>query len=188
MQNINKNLLLAILFIALSGCELMGDCTKINIPKHERQWFDNYSNPRKIILLSQYGNTDTITYTDGEWYYTPCNKFELGDKQFENFSVRGVSVANDSRINLEYYSVNKKKDKKGYIYFNNARIDFYDNDINKRATKRYCKYKNDSLNGHLLNYYNADSNDVAIAFWSMELGIIEYETGAGEKFELVAIK
>lgn len=172
----------------LSGCELMGDCTKISIPKNERQWFDNYGKPKRIILMSQRGNTDTITLSDCEWYNTPCNKFELGNKQFENFSVRGTTIANDKRINLKYYSVLNNNDKKGYIYFDNARIDFHNNDINNRATKHYCKYKNDSLIGHILNYYNADSNDVARAFWSKELGIIEYETGSGEKFELVDIR
>ena len=102
--------------------------------------------------------------------------------------MRGVSSVNDFRINLRYNGILKKSDKKGYIYFENARIDFYNDEINTHATKHFCKYKNDSLTGHTLNYYNAKSNGIARAFWSEEFGIIEYETGSGEIFELIDIK
>ncbi len=187
MQSIIKSLMIAILFIALSGCELMGDCTKINIPKNEKQWFFEYKKPREIILKSDLGKFDTLELVDIASNFTPCNKFETGKFQYEECVIQLYSDLMKEKIFFSYYS-SKRNVKKGYVGFDNARIDFYDNDINTRATKRYCKYKNDSLIGHVLNYYNADSNDVAIAFWSMELGIIEYETGAGEKFELVDIK
>lgn len=177
----------SIFLIVFSGCELMGDCTKISISKDEKNWFLEYKKPCKIILKSDLGRIDSLEFLDLRSSFSSCNKFETGEFQYEKCVIGVFSNLMKEKILFSYYR-SKRNNQKGYIDFGDASISFYKNDINKRATKRYCKYKNDSLIGHVLNYYNADSNDVATAFWSMELGIIEYETGAGEKFEIVDIK
>ena len=170
-----------------SNCELTGDCIKVDIPKNEKSWFLEYKKPRKIILKSNLGRIDSLELLDLTSNFSTCNKFETGEFQYEQCVIEIFSNLMKEKIFFSYYS-SKSSYQKGYIEFDNAIIDFYKNDINQRASKRYCKYKNDSLIGHILKSSNVDSTEITTAFWSKELGIIEYQTGAGEKFEVVDIR
>lgn len=182
-----------------SSCMNNIGCKKISISQDEKRWLDFYQIGDSIFYKSNLGNIDTFLVKDvNDYFYTSCNKFELGENQYESNGVtlKCLNVLKRENFNQEVWfnfkkNVNNISDSTSFKYFNvfdyktETFSDF--NEIEKSVInltttgKEYDAYFFDRSGRHS----NEDGTAVVIKlfYWSKEHGLLKYETANGEIFE-----
>lgn len=73
--------------VFLSGCS---DCEKLHLTPSEKDWVNHFKPEQRLFYKSNKGNTDILVVSDTSNDYTPCNKFELSEYQYETYLVRSI--------------------------------------------------------------------------------------------------
>ena len=71
----------------LTGCI---NCQKLHLTKNEKDWVNHFKPGQRFYYKSINGQTDTVEIRDTSNNYTPCNKFELSEYQYETYLVHSV--------------------------------------------------------------------------------------------------
>lgn len=78
-------ILLPVIF--LTGC---GNCEKLHLTQSEKDWVNHFKPGQQLFYKGNNGNTDMLEVGDTSNNYTPCNKFELSEYQYETYLVRST--------------------------------------------------------------------------------------------------
>lgn len=174
------------LFFSTSSC-VFSNCKQKNLPKSEKAWFKNYALNQKYLFKSNQGRADTIRVVDVMDDYTPCNKFELSDYQFNIQKVGFESNILGRYIYAKFNITESNETERGFMF-----IDLYgyyvDDEINECSDNIKINLFSDSIHAYTFNHTNAKSEGDGIIHsfsWSKEHGIVRYETTEGEVFERI---
>ena len=173
--------------IFLIGCS---NCVKLNLTQSEKGWVNHFKLGQQFDYKNVKGGIDTLEIIDTSDYYTPCNKFELSEYQFEiylvRFKIKSRSIYNNDE---SYISVTTEKWQKNnpYIYFGNLgphkndlankipiAIDTVLNKITFKSVYYYAKGLNTEQYGEKEYFKNF--------FWDKLKGLIAYTNMNNETF------
>ncbi len=87
MQKIKLIILTVVLFKLFFSCHLNDNCTKLYINKDEKEWFKHNIGNELILFKDSKGNIDTFQIEKVDDFFTDCNKFELGEFQYNTISM-----------------------------------------------------------------------------------------------------
>ena len=91
MKKINSMKLKYIFYLILLPVVFLTDCSnceKLHLTKSEREWVIHFRPGQQLFYKSNNGKTDVVEVCDTSNDYTPCNKFELSEYQYETYLVR----------------------------------------------------------------------------------------------------
>ena len=87
-----------IYFFVLSVFSSCGDCEKLSLSPEESAWVEAFK-PGQVTYYKGENDFDTLEVVNVSDKYTPCNKFELSNYQFEVFEV-GFKFRSKNLYNL----------------------------------------------------------------------------------------
>lgn len=175
-----------ILFFSASSC-VFSDCKQKDLPKSEKAWFKNYALNQKYLFKSNQGRIDTLRVVDVMDDYTPCNKFELGEYQYNIQEVWFKSATLGGRIYASFNTTESNDIEKSFKFVDLYGY-YYGDEINECSDKIKINLFSDSIHVYTFNHTNAKSKGDGIIHsfsWSKEHGIVRYETTEGEVFERI---
>lgn len=171
----------------LTGCS---NCEKLHLTQNEKDWVNHFKPGQRFYYKNIIGQTDTVEIKDTSDYYTPCNKFELSEYQFEIYLVRfkieskGISSDDESFISV---TTEKWQKNNPYIYFGNLgphrndlenkipiAIDTVLNGVKLKSVYYYAKGLNTEQYGEKEYFKNF--------FWDKQSGLVAYTTVNDEIF------
>ncbi len=85
LNHIFYMILLSVVF--LTSCN---NCEKLHLTQNEKEFVNNFKRGQRLFYKSNNGNTDMLEVTDTSNAFTPCNKFELSEYQYETYLVRST--------------------------------------------------------------------------------------------------
>ena len=200
MKTFTKLTALAIL-IFLQSCSFDENCKQIRLSSKDISWFNFYKKHHTICFKSNYNNYDTLLIPSSITSdYTPCNKFELGDYQYEEMAVSlKFSKCHGLESNFceatlrfsKHLQTNDKKDcLKNFEVFDLS-TDMLSNLKEYEDSIQLKKFKN-SLHCYTFNLSKPHtsavkgSSSILREFsWSEEYGLVKYELSNGEIYELI---
>lgn len=194
-------ILVLICIYLFSACKNNTGCKKISISQDEKKWLDFFNIGDSILFKSNFDNIDTFIVHDVQNdFYSSCNKFELGENQYESQSVslkllNKIKVEKTKQENVWFSfskDVNNMRDSSSQKYF--KVFDFetkWFSDLNQldsdtinlsTTSKTYHTYVFDRSGTN----QNPDGSPAIIKtfWWSKYFGLLRYETSQGEVFEL----
>ena len=171
----------------LIGCS---NCEKLHLTQNDKDWVNHFKPGQQFNYKSTKGEIDTLEIKDTSNYYTPCNKFELSEYQFEiylmRFKIKSRGIYNNDE---SFISVTTEKWQKNnpYIYFGNlgphrndlenkipVAIDTILNGIKLKSVYYYAKDLNTEQYGDKEYFKNF--------FWDKQNGVVAYTTINEEVF------
>ncbi|MFH7011071.1 hypothetical protein ACHRV5_04325 [Flavobacterium sp. FlaQc-52] len=187
-------MLFVIVASTLSSCNCK--CTKTHLSKDEKEWFSAYKKGQQIIFKSNLGKLDTLFVADKYETYDnkECNCYEVGNLQYnmmhidfksrichnDSYCVSGVSISKDE-IN-----------KKSFPTFNVFGLFYPDVQVKPIPTESWVvlrtslkKYTHVYVFEDGINAKNFGNNYLKSFYWDKREGLIRYDTGEGEIFELL---
>lgn len=181
------------LSITLTGC-VFSNCEKIDLKKKDLEKLDFYNGLKYLVFRSDSGNVDTLTVTQNDLSYSPCNKLELSNYQYQTRAIlfdnsgwhgdtySGISISVDNK-----YS----DDSSSQFYLNvhcaMCEYDDYksiDTITNKYLSKAYIckKFLWDGSAG------SGKHKEIENFHWNDSIGLVRYTAHSGEKYDLVKLQ
>lgn len=166
----------------LSSC-FYEDCIKVPLSKEEMKWFDPFTEGDTLRFLSK-NNVDTFYCGSIDNSYTTCNKFELGDYQYNNVSV-GLKKGSSDFSMLLHFSSSIYRDSVVSCY---KRFQIMDLDIQHNGDllkfEEIISIKDKSFK---CLHFKSDKYDNKIleSYWSKQEGLLRYVTNEGEVYTKV---
>lgn len=100
---------IVILILFLTSCSR--DCKKITLLSNEIIWYNNYKHNDTLLFKSQDGNKiDSFVISVKQHYFTPCNRFELGDYQYDQAWI-SAELLNSCATKVDKYAFTFNFDK-----------------------------------------------------------------------------
>lgn len=185
LKRIFYGILLSVVFLA--GCS---NCEKLYLTQSEKEWVNHFKPGQQFNYKSIKGEVDTLEIIDTSNYYTPCNKFELSEYQFEiyvvRFKIRSRGLYNNDESFLSV-TTEKRQKNNPYIYFGNLgphrndlenkmpiAIDTVLNGIKLKSVYYYAKGLNTEQYGAKEYFKNF--------FWDKSSGLVAYTTMEDDVF------
>lgn len=178
------------LSIILTGC-LFSNCEKIDLKNEDLKKLDFYNGLKYLVFKSNLGKIDTLTVTYNDFSYSPCNKFELSEFQYQS---RGVSFKNsgwhgDTYSGISFSLDNQYRDDSSavfYLYVHCAMSQYEKSESVDTITNNYLsktfiskKFRWDGSAG------SGKDNEIHDFHWNDTIGLIRYTTHAGEEYDLI---
>jgi len=166
-------------------------CIQTDLSKSERKWCSAYTYGSVVIFKSNFGNIDSLKVTELEEGITneDCNRL-VGKTQQNYIAVKlKLKKCKDENCDIQIAIYKKKVDKIAFPFFNVFGLE-YDPIIQKnKLFKRKVILSNTNKTYDCYTFkdsINARSYGSIKAFdYSIENGIVRYETAKGEVFELM---
>jgi hypothetical protein len=179
--------ILSLLEVTLKSCVFSG-CEIIELPKTEKRRFEIYKKEKWAYSSGE--NLDTLTVLMYRDVYSPCNKWEVSNFQFNKIEVRFSSKLFSKKkwgdINVSLFAEENQK-LSLLVAFINLRQTCHDDELKDRIDKIKIPSFADSLECYTFDTSNSSSehNGIIESFsWSKEYGFLRYVTKEGEVFEL----
>ncbi len=182
------------------SCRSTNDCIKVALPKEDLQWFEPYNKGDTVVFACQ--NTemrDSFVVISVSNYFTDCNQFEVGNYQynFAKIGLRPIKMGivdyHESGIQVEFSNDSQPDNKipsmKSFLVFDLS-VDFKDfKDLSKDTCsigrKIYSAY-HFSNESSISSDFDGKSFEVKSFYWDKKMGLLRYDKGTGEVFELVS--
>lgn len=182
--------LISVFFISvfLLGCDLDKNCKRINVPKQWKQWLNAYDLNDTVVFRGDRGNVDTFICIEKSSKYSACNKFELGEFQYETCLVKlkpkncHGNDSNHCSMSLKFFMDFDYKDKGMisvydlYDLRNTDKVIYEELELEngKKYRTRFVEFgkSGKSYNRKYIQSFN----------WNKEIGLIKYESIDGEVF------
>lgn len=184
--------------MVLTSC-LYSGCPIVELPQDDKMWALPYKNYDKLTFENTKGIQHIFTHLDGDSTCTPCNKFELGPNQYEEFYVRfecdnklKTSTGTQSRFSINSTASDFQN---GNAYKRIILFDFdeqfYEVDSTVKIETIYCIAIDKNVETYFFDRgeYSWPSDDiesVRTVNYSKEFGLIRYTT-IKDTFELKKI-
>jgi hypothetical protein len=175
------------ILIFLAYCN---NCPKLSLGKEEKEWVNHYKVGEKFLFKNSGEQIDTLEVTEVRNFYSPCNKFELSNYQFQVYDVSFALRSRHSYENIKVLFVLKAATVAPaipYIYFGN--IGPFKNDIKNRMPKSTdtLLYGREFSDVYIYNLgVNAENYGKKKEFksflWSKQRGLIAYLTDSNNLF------
>lgn len=183
--------LFVLLVYLLQSC-VFSNCEQKDLPQSEKEWTKPFKTGQKWVYTSNKDRVDTLTVLEVRDIYSPCNKLELGDYEFNQIDIRLKSNLLTKKTYGDIQFITSVDNEEGRISQLFCFIDLSDtyNDLNKEVvqSKVFVPKRSDSVRAYTFNQSNSKSEYEGIISsfsWSKKHGIVRYETKDGEVFELV---
>lgn len=190
-------LLIVLIVIFLNRCVTSG-CTKISLSKSEKEWIQVYDSNQVVVFRSNLKHLDTFIVSYVYDLYTPCNRIELSQYEY-NYSIvklksKRCHGSYHCEVSLEF---SKKLQESEQIQCNKyfRVFDLWSDDFDLLDSLKKQNISLNSSNEKIDTYYfdqenNAKDIDAGICFiksfnWNKKRGLVRYETKDGEIFELI---
>jgi hypothetical protein len=171
----------------LTGCS---NCEKLHLTQSERDWVNHFKPGQRFYYKSANGQIDTLEIKDTSNDYTPCNKFELSEYQYETYLVRSVFKSHneyDGKDCLITLTKNKKTAIEPEIIVGGLGT------IENSSQRPPLTTIDTTLGGvkyNSLNYFKRNINSEIYGgqeylkgfFWDKQLGLVAYTTVNDEVF------
>lgn len=173
--------------IFLTGC---GECEKLNLSQAEKDWVNHFKKGQKFYYKNIKGQIDTVEITETRDFYTPCNKFELSEYQYEvydaSFVIKSVSKYNNNE-SLISFETSSYKPRVPNIFFGN--LGTHRNDLENKMPKALdtvlggVKFNSIYYYARGLNTENYGNVEFfKNFFWDKQSGLVAYTTVNNELF------
>lgn len=181
----NKTILFSFILL-FASCANNSDCKKITLSKKDLSWFNCYKKGQILYFKNQFDDIDTMIVYKNIVDFSPCNKFELGEFQFQLASIRlnnknDKNLITNRRVQVNFnQEENGKLSSKSFYVFDYSFWDGYDLDKELKDTAIYLKYYNKKEINCLVfdpkfdRSHDDSNNDLDTFFWSKELGLVKY--------------
>jgi hypothetical protein len=183
-----KNILLSLLTCSILYSCVFGDCKQIKLKESDLDIISVYDDVDYLIFKSDSNNIDTLKIIGNSSSFSPCNKIELSQYQYES---KTISIKNSSHHGDFYNGI-------GLSVSNNFTIK--DKAILTISFHNVSGVHNGhnildsvSLNDQKINcgrynwngkYGKTKSNAIQNFYWNDSLGFVSYKTQGGETFTL----
>lgn len=182
------------LFLILNSC-LFSNCTVLSFNKKEASWYTDYFNLKDTVFYKGSDNSiDTFIITNKFREYSRCNKLEISEYQYEEFSIKGSMInkkVKNSSNNKFIINFTKNENNETNTYFELFDIytyktldikEFSDTTLYVNAFKKQLK---------TIQFDHADeiieehSSWVRIAnfHWNKNYGLVQYTTRKGVVYD-----
>lgn len=186
-----------IIFFTVSSCILNNTkgCKKIYLSKEEKSWFSSFQIGERLLYKDQYGKIDTLLITGVGESFTTCNKFELGEYQYNKIGINmkpsnyhGVS---NCSVNVVFSKHLQKSssvpcDKAFYVF---DLITNYSSDLNQiKIDTVKLSFFNKEVPTYLFEKGNNTSDldegqQIVTSFnWSKDYGLVRYTLFNGKVY------
>ncbi len=193
MKTTRNLIFISLLLIFNSGCNFYEGCNRISIPKRDLLWIKGYNLHDRIVLKSDKGNFDTLELIEKTIEFTPCNKFELGPNQYEEFdyvfSSQKLKETENSHAGLSFSTDNSAYDGRGKI-IRAFGLEWSSSDLDHDKEIHREKIKVAGIKDSIETFYCSKSNysnsiaEIVSFNWSKKYGLVRYELkGSSEKYE-----
>ncbi len=177
-------LIFYLLFLSVVFFSNCNNCEMLHLNQNEKNWVNHFKPGQQFYYKSTNGEIDTLEIKDTSNYYTPCNKFELSEYQFEiylmRFRIKSRNIYNNEEsfisVTTEIWQKNNP-----YIYFGNLgphrndlenklpiAIDTILNGVKFKSVYFYAKGLNTEQYGPKEYFKNF--------FWDKSTGLVAYTT------------
>lgn len=162
------------------------NCQKVEIPASDKAWFSHFNIGEEYIYLSDKGVYDTIRVVDKCDDYTPCNKLEIGEYQFNRSKV--ALERNNTQYIYALFTSTESNSIWRNFKFDELSGQFYGNEIQNCVDTVKIESISKFIPVYTISNKNTAVNSASqiVSFsWNKMLGIVRYETRDGEVFKLV---
>jgi acylphosphatase len=175
---------LAILLV-LGGSACSTNCQKKSLRPDQRAWVDPFKEGTEYLYVNYKGQIDTLGVMEVRNYYTPCDKVELSDFQFEEydaaFVIKSASFYNNSTAYIGISASGDSTQAGPVIVFGNVGT------YTATAKEPSVALIDTLLEGRYLSnvYFHAVVPDTGVHaekqffrnfFWSKDSGLVAYTT------------
>jgi hypothetical protein len=175
-------------------------CKKVSLSKSDLEWFNAYEEGDTLIFRSQTGEKDTLVVITAGSYYSDCNRFELGDYQYNTakFSMRYIKNGKlemlENTIELSFSKgIENRNQSNSSKRFSVWDLDSSPKDMSIVETEEI--QLSTTKNKHLVyvflagdSWYTRDSDsgsfDLEAFYWSKNYGLMRYDKKGGDIYEL----
>ncbi len=176
--------------VSLTGC-LFSNCEKIDLKKEDLKKLEFYNGLKYLVFKSDSGNVDTLTVTFNDLSYSPCNKFELSEFQYQNrdISFKNSGWHGDTYSGISFSLDNEYRDDSSAVFYLNVHCAMCEYDefssidtiTNIHSSKTYIckKFSWDGSAG------SGKDKEIEDFHWNDSIGLVRYTTHSGEKYELI---
>lgn len=184
--------------LVLFSCNNNKGCKQISLSKENKEWFNGLKGVDSLLFQSDRGNIDTFVVKEVASSYTQCNKFELGENQYESFEFvmkqinrKCFNPQNNRTVWIKFFKdVTNGLDnssQKNFSVFDFESDWFVDFSLLEKdsITLSTDKKRYDIYFFHRNGEYNEDGTKsyVKAFYWSKNYGLLRYELNTGETFE-----
>lgn len=185
------------IILVLQSC-VFSDCKRVELTHDEKEWFNAYRTDDTLLFRSNLGKIDTLVVKSMSDSYTACNKFELGDYQYneagmvlQSSNSHGLGSGH-SKIFMNFtkslqYDTLEPCDKYFKVF------DLFSERIGAMDSIPSDTLQISGLSNHLVTYLfkpgvyasDGDSGDQKIVSfnWSKEYGLVRYTIFTGEVYD-----
>lgn len=204
-MNDMKIIIIFLILIILNGC-FYSNCKSLKFPKSELIWMKAYTEGDTLIYINPYNNIfDTFEIVQNTTYFTPCNKIELSNVQYEQLSINANKLSHSTLDNknncgfsfyqtMEYIEDTLPQSVKNFSIFG-----FHSDNIKNLSTEllevsvKTFLAPNKELKGYYVSFEDKEQNPecfqkIKYLIWSPESGLLKYETYSGDNYVIYKIK
>lgn len=189
-MNLIKLLITFLIISCLMGC----GCEKLRLTEKEKEWVSHFKMGQSQYYSNSKREIDTLEVIDSAIQFSPCNKFELSNFQYESFTVRfkfrSKLLYNGDESFITISTVEREK-RIPHIYIGN--LGPHRNDLENELPKKIDTTIGDKMFNSIYVYtknINAEQYDqqeyFKSFFWSKEEGLVAYLTVDNNLFLLIS--
>ena len=182
------------LILLLYSCTNISTCKKIEMSADDLSWIKFYNLNDKVVLINTKNeDKDTLKLIEKIVEFSPCNKFELGPNQYQQYYYTFLSSKFNSpgsltsTAGLSYYTGKNRygNDKKTIDAFGRIWVtDNLEQDILKRKIKVVgLKDSIETLYLDKTNFPSQGKSRIKSFNWHKKLGLVRYVTNDGNIYE-----
>jgi hypothetical protein len=163
---------------------IFSGCKKLDLPKEELEWFNSYNVGQTLYYKNQYDDIDTLIVYKNNLRYSPCNKFELSEYQYQIAEIRindknNKNLASNSRVQLTF---TQKEDELSLKHIHVFDYHFNGSNLNKElndTTINLQYFQNEKVKCLIFGTkdnltHDTSNNDLKKFYWNKEKGLVKY--------------
>ena len=182
-MKITSYILIFLIALLFESCIFSG-CEKLDLSKAELEWFNSYKVGQTLYYKNQYDDIDTLIVYKNDLRYSPCNKFELSEYQYQKAEIRindknNKNSARNNRVQMTYV---QKEDELSFKHIHVFDYHFNGSNLNKELKDTIINlqhFQNEKVKCLIFGTkdnltHDTSNNDLKKFYWNKEKGLIKY--------------